>query len=255
MRLLLCLSLILFAQISTAQLPEGRWLNPQLTQDDGAFGKYYQGWLIISDQMIDQITTLGMHYDKIKYQILSDDGSTLRILDKTENVESELKYTTAGNLLTMCSSSNSCTTYHRTLEKPITEPAPSTYPKIHITTKWCIESDCESVTFKGIASEMLYNLNEGFSPVFWQYAAPQQLQTRHGIRLHVLSYSYRFNNNSSDLSSFMTSLILRAESGAPSINILARSGALNLKPGPLSQLEGTFENQKITVDFSIEKTP
>ncbi|MNL16270.1 hypothetical protein D3C87_1373020 [compost metagenome] len=251
MRLILGISFILFAQISTAQLPVGHWLNPQLTQDDGAFGKYYKGWLIVSDdKSIDQITTMGMHYDKTKLQILSDDGNKVRLFDKNENVETEITYEVTGNNLKMCPLNGGCTTYQQTLEKPATDPAPASYPRIQISTNWCIDNDCELVTFDGIASEMLYNLNEGFKPVFWQYAAPESLFARHGIRLHVLSYSYRFSNNSADLSSFMTSLILVAEQERNS-DVIARSGALVLRKGPLSRLSATFQKHKISLDFSI----
>ena len=252
MRYLLCLSFIFLSQFAQAQLPEGRWLNPQLTQDDGAFGKYYQGWLIISDGNIDQIITMGMHYDKVKLQILSDDGHRLQLFDKNENSHSEVDYQVTGDTLKMCQVSGACTTYQRTLEKPTTDPAPETYPRIHISTKWCVDADCESVVFDGVASEMLYNLREGFKPVFWQYLAPETLMARYGIHLSVMSYSYRFSNNSSDLSSFMTSLSLVAEQDR-STEIIARSGALTLKEGLLSSLQGRFQNHAISLEFSLEK--
>lgn len=253
MRFILSISFILFAPASYAQLPVGRWLNPQLTQDDGAFGKYYKGWLIVSaDKSIDQIITMGMHYDKTKLQILSDDGNKVRVFDTNENVETEIAYEVTGQALKMCPVDGGCTTYQRTLEKPATDPAPASYPRIQISTNWCIDNDCEQVTFDGIASEMLYNLNEGFKPVFWQYAAPETLLARHGIRLNVLSYSYRFSNNSSEISSFRTSLLLVAEQDNKS-DIVARSGALVLREGPLSQLSATFQKHKITLEFSITK--
>lgn len=245
------ISFILFAQISNAQLPVGRWLNPQLTQDDGAFGKYYKGWLFVSEEnTIDQIITLGMHYDKTKLQILSDNGKSVRVFDKNENEESEITYQHAGDTLKMCTASGACTTYQRTLEKPTTDPAPASYPSIQISTKWCIDSDCETVLFNGIASEMLYNLNEGFKPVVWEYNAPESLFARHGILLHVVSYSYRFSNNSSDLSAFKTSLLFVAQQGNMS-DIVARSGALDLHEGPLSLLQGDFQGHRISLDFSI----
>jgi hypothetical protein len=254
MRFILGLSFILFAQISQAQLPVGRWLNPQLTQDDGAFGKYYKGWLIVStDQTIDQIITMGMHYDKAKLQILSDDGKVVRVFDQSENTETEISYQVTGNTLEMCPLEGACTIYQRTLEKPTTDPAPASYPQIQISTKWCIDNDCESILFDGIASEMLYNLNEGFKPVFWQYDAPEILLARHGIRLQVLSYSYRFSNNSSDLSSFMTSLLLLAQQGSNS-DFIAQSGALVLRDGPLSRLQASFQGHEISLDFFIAKT-
>jgi hypothetical protein len=253
MRFILAISFILFAQISYAQLPVGRWLNPQLAQDDGAFGKYYKGWLIVSsDQTIDQIITMGMHYDKIKLQILADNGKTLRVFDKNENAEIEFSYEVTGDTLKMCLLEGACTTYQRTLEKPITDSAPATYPQIQIATKWCVDSDCESIAYTGIPSEMLYNLNEGFKPVSWQYEAPASLFVRHGIRLHVLSYSYRFSNNSSDLSSFMTSLMLVAQQESNS-DIIARSGAVTLHEGPLSSLQATFQGHQISLDFTLVK--
>ena len=255
MRFVLGISFILFAQISYAHLPTGRWLNPQLTQDDGAFGKYYQGWLFVSDEnTIDQIITLGMHYDKTKLQILSDNGKVIRVFDKNENDESEISYQHIGDSLKMCPASGACTTYQRTLEKPTTDPAPASYPSIRISTKWCVDGDCETIHFEGIASEMLYNLNEGFKPSVWEYKAPENLFARHGIRLHVVSYSYRFSNNSSDLSAFKTSLVLVAQQGVTS-DIVARSGALELHEGPLTSLQAVFQDHRISLDFFISANP
>lgn len=252
MRFLLGLCILLLAPLSHAQLPEGRWVNTQLTQDDGDFGKYYQGWLFTSPEGIDQIITLGMHYAKTKFRILSDDGSTLRVFDHYENLERDLNYTLSGNSLKVCTENNSCITYQRTNEKPVTEPAPAIYPIIHIETRFCIEADCESLEFKGIPSEMLYNLNEGFTPAVWTYAAPDSLFARHGIRLSVVSYSYRFSNDSVDLASFMTSLALKAENDSDAA-FIDRSGSLTLKEGPLSRLEGSFQGRQISLDFSIHK--
>lgn len=225
-------------------------MNTQLTQDDGAFGKYYKGWLFTSAQAIDQIITLGMHYDKTKFSILSDDGANLRVFDHYENFERDLSYSLSGDDLKICSGVNSCIIYHRTNEKPVTEPAPAIYPLIRIETRFCIEEDCESREFTGIASEMLYNMNEGFTPAVWTYSAPEGLFARHGIRLNVISYSYRFSNDSADLSSFMTSLALKAEDSFDA-SFVARSGALPLKEGILSRLEGRFQNRAITVEFSL----
>ena len=255
MRFILGLSFILIAQIANAELPLGRWLNPQLTQDDGAFSKYYKGWLIISEsQTIDQIITMGMHYDKTKLQILSDDGKNVRVFDPNENEESAIAYEHNGDTLKMCTRSGVCTTYQRTLEKPPTDPAPAAYPEIQLTTKWCVDGDCETRDFDGIASEMLYNLNEGFKPVTWEYQAPEALFLRHGIRLNIISYSYRFSNDSSVLSSFKTSLLLVAQQGNNS-DIVARSGALDLREGTLSILQADYQGHKISLKFSLFKKP
>jgi hypothetical protein len=250
--LTICFSLILLSQLANARIPAGTWLNPQLTQDDGAFGKYYKGWLIVSDDSIDQIVTMGMHYDKIKLQILADDGHRLQLFDKNENSRSEAEYQVTTDTLKICMLNGACTNYQRTLEKPNTDLAPEFYPQIYISTKWCVDSDCESVVFKGIAREMLFNLNEGFKPVLWQYSAPERFRSQYGIQLSVLSYSYRFSNNSADLSSFMTSLVVFAEQDE-STKIISRSGALVLRDGPLSSLQGTIKNHKISIDFTLEK--
>lgn len=252
MKYAICLILILLSQLANARIPAGTWLNAQLTQDDGAFGKYYKGWLIVSDDSIDQIVTMGMHFDKIKQQILSDDGHRLQLFDKNENSRSIAEYQVTGETLKICTVNGACTSYQRTLEKPTTDPAPEFYPQIYISTKWCIDSDCESVVFNGVAREMLFNLNEGFKPVLWQYLAPERLLSQYGVQLSVLTYSYRFSNNSADLSSFMTSLVLFAEQ-ENSAEIIARSGALVLRDGPLSSLNGIVKNHKISIDFTLEK--
>lgn len=251
LRFILGIIFVLFAQSSNAQLPVGRWLNPQLTQDDGAFGKYYKGWLIVSEEnTIDQIITLGMHYDKTKLQILSDNGTSVRVLDKNENEEREITYQHTGDTLKMCQASGACTNYQRTLEKPTTDRAPASYPPIQISTKWCIDGDCETVRFEGIASEMLYNLNEGFKPVVWEYNAPEILFARHGIRLHVISDSRRFSNKSSDLSAFKISLLLVAQQGNTR-DVVSVAGALELHEGPLCLQQAEFQGHKVSLEFSI----
>jgi hypothetical protein len=233
--------------LAMATMPTGIWLNKNLVADDGGYGKYYQGWLFISDNNIDQLTTLGAHYDKVKFSIVSDNGKSVRLFDPEEVETKDFTYELNENTLNLCSSEDACIAYERTNEKPMTDDPPRSFPKIRLSAKWCVDQDCETIQYSENQSEFLYNLNSSFKTTYWQYVAPESLMQKYALKMNALVYSYRLDN-SGKLSSYSTLAYLQTGDA----NTIAKSGVVRLKEGLLTTVGGNFENKNISVEFYLE---
>ncbi|MFS4458038.1 hypothetical protein [Bdellovibrio sp. HCB2-146] len=239
------------SSLSFAQIPKGTWLSENLVPDDGGYGKFYRGWLIVGESSLDQIITLGMHYDKTKLQILSDKAGILEVFDPNEKQKMKLTYQEVNNSLQVCTEGTNCLTYQRSTEKPPTDPAPHSYPRIRLSARWCVSQDCIVIRYSDWQSEMMYNLNSDFKSAHWRYAGPTEFISKYNLNLSANSYSYRFNNDTSQLSSFMTSIYVVNEENSI-IENLARSGVVNLKEGMLTQMQGQKDSLHVQVQFFIE---
>ncbi|WP_413288462.1 hypothetical protein [Bdellovibrio sp. HCB337] len=252
MKSLLFVFAILFGSISFAAVPTGFWFAENIVPDDGAYGAYYKSWLVFSETHLDQIITLGAHYDKKKFVITGSDQKSADIFDPEDQSTRKLSYQVNGDTLVACFGQGGCQTFVRSLVGPVFGVPPQIYPRIQVVSTWCVEQDCESLTYSEHQSESLFNLYEGFKPaVFRKYPGPVLLASRYGLQLSLMAFSYRFENDGSKLSSFATSLFFMAEDQTQGA-ILKKSGVLRLKDGVLTSLEGIFNSKKVSVEFAIK---
>jgi len=248
MKTLLFVISILSASSVFAKLPEGVWVSQNLVEDDGGYGSYYRGWYYISETSVDYVITLGAHYAKQKLKIQEDDGTTVKLWDTKEKTITEFAYTVNGDILNICSTATRCRDFKRTDERPQPDTPPVAAPDIKLVGRWCIDNDCEELTYSREQSLFICNLNSDFRPYFSRYRGPEALLAKYKMNLDVLMYPYRLDNLN-NISSYSTSMYLQSTNGLPTT--VSQSGVKVLQAGPFSTMSGLLQKRNITVEFSI----
>lgn len=255
MKVFLFLCLLLPVSMAKARLPEGIWYSDQFLADDGSYGVFYRDWLFVSETEIVQLITLGAHYSKTKFPVVSSGEGIAEIRDPESGSVRRIVFTQEKDILTLSFGASAPTKYQRKLAGPEIGTQPDSHPRIQVASKWCVDQDCVDILYSEYQSEHLCNLNAGFKPsVTWNFEGPTQFIENYGIDMDVMAFSYRLKNDGSRLSSFSTSLFFTVASKTQS-TILKKSGVLTLQEGLLTRLTGTFENHKLSVEFSIRRIP
>lgn len=253
MRILIFLCFFLQIPFTQAALPEGIWYADQVVPDDGSYGPYYKGWLFISEKEIDQITVLGDHYAKTKFQIASNNDTSAEIRDPEVGTPRKVFFQQQNDTLVFGFQEGKGPQYRKVARAPEFKTPPSFHPRIQVSSKWCVDQDCVELWHSDYQSERLCNLSEGFLPGgSWVYRGPEEFVRKYGLELNLTSFSYRLENDGTQLSSFSTSLFLIAKHKTQS-NVLMKSGVLLLKEGLLTRLTGDSGDRKVSVEISIHR--
>lgn len=232
--------------------PAGVWHAASVTADDGRWGKYYQSWLTVSEDSIDQFYTLGAHYIKTKYAINKIEGSRYYVYNNSEREHMVLTITNNQDTLIFCLNETACTEYQSATALPEFNEAEPGFPSVTLTSKWCVDEDCMTMTHLPVESEMLFNLYTKPQPHNFAFWGPQELSDRYDIDIGVYSMSFRLSNDMTRLDSFASSLSLMG-GGFERGGILAKSGVFVLKDGELVTLTGHDGNHQVTVTFWLHR--
>ena len=249
-KVLIFIFMILHFSSAFAAFPQGVWLNEHLVGDDGGYGAYYKGWYFVSDKTVDAVTTLGAHYDKQKLQILLDDGKQVKFLEPKSRTVFQYSYSVENDLLKVCNDISGCTEYHRTTQTMEPDIPPVAAPEIVLHAKWCVDNDCETITYSREQSQFICNINSELAPYFTRYQAPMNLITRYKLNMSIQMYAYRLDNKN-ELSSYSSSMYLQANTPFPTT--IAHSGVKRLRAGPFTAMNGTAQGHNISVEFSVAK--
>lgn len=255
---ILCLILTLFSSTALAtDLPletHGSWVSDSIVADDGAYGKHYRSWLILNENFIDEIITLGAHYTKTKFVIRSksDDGK-LELVDVEEpwNIL-QASLILEGQTLRFCRRSN-CTVFLKTSETPSTEDPFLTTPLIEITTIWCVDKDCTSKSYLPLENEQLFNLNSGVRAQGGMFDGPSEFETKYGLKLSLSSIAYRMTNRTHELDAYSSIFYLMGAYRSQFTERLTQSPLLNLQEGLLTELSATLNKHSVTVRVFVKK--
>lgn len=258
MKKIFCFILALFSNFAFAKnLPletHGTWLSESILPDDGGYGKHYRSWLILNEDSIDEIFTLGDHYTKTKFIIRSssEDGK-LELVDVEEPwviLKGSLNFVEDG--LHFCRRA-SCINFLRTSADPHTEEPILTTPIIEITTVWCVEKDCASQKYLPLQNEQLFNLNTGVQVQGGAFEGPLELEKRYDLKLSLSSIAYRMTNQTHKLSAYSTVIYFMGSYKNQFTEKLAQSSLLYLKEGLLTELSAELNGHNITVSVFIKR--
>ncbi|UXR66090.1 hypothetical protein EZJ49_07485 [Bdellovibrio bacteriovorus] len=257
--LVLCLALLCtcFASASASEVPEdiqGTWVAKNYLPADGGYGEYYQSWLFIGSDAVDEILTLGAHFTKIKYKILAAAEGQLSVQDSSETDAPvfTLNYFKKDLQLEVCRR-NHCNSYSRSDEAPQTEEPVAHHPAIEVSALWCVDEDCQTEVYLPLVGEQIINLSTDLRAKGGYFAAPEELQKKHGIVLSLASVAYRFENETSELNSFSALFHFTGASKMTGENLFQQSAVLRLHEGLLTELSGQVGGQRVSVSLYIRR--
>lgn len=249
-RIFVFLLSLLCASSVFAKLPEGVWINQTPAADDGGYGSFYKNWLFISESTVDVVVTLGAHYDKQKNQIQSDDGKRVKLLNPRARFITSAGYSVTGNVLKLCAAGNGCRDYVRATETMLPDLPPEVVPELSLSARWCVDNDCEQITYSREQSLFICNINSELTPHSSRYDGPQGLLKRYNVNAVVMLSAYRLDNLGG-LSSFSTAMSLQVSTPFP--RTISQSGVVRLKTGPYIILTGDVQGHSLKVEFSIHE--
>lgn len=253
----LCLALLFTSFAFASEVPEnvqGTWVAQNYLPADGGYGEYYQSWLFIGSEAVDEILTLGAHYTKIKYNILETGEGHLSVRDSSEADAPAitLNYSLKDQQLEVCRQ-NHCSAYSRSGDNPQTEEPVAHHPAVEVSALWCVNEDCQEEVYLPIVGEQIINMNTDLRAKGGYFAAPEELQEKHAIVLSLASVAYRFENRMSELSSFSALFHFTAASKMTGENLFQQSSVLRLKEGQLTHLSGQVGGDQVSVTVSIRR--
>lgn len=251
--LLFCVAFCFSLKPAQAQNIQGAWLADSYVSEAQGYPGLIRSWYVFASDHVDRVVSLGAHYYKTKYQIQSRKGFQLQLVSLETGLPETLDITEQNQDLKICLGDRDCALHTRVAALPDFYFPQTPLPEVSLSAEWCVNGDCVMMDYSEYQAEQLFNRRSDFYGISYRYEAPEELEERQGIRMDVLSTSYRLENLPERLDSFSTMLSFTAvPTGSPKV-VEGQTPVLRLQEGSFAILKVSGLGRDMSVRFILKK--